>query len=348
MRVAVIGAGLGDLAAALRLQGAGHEVVVLEQRGTPGGRAARIRDGGFTWDTGPSLITMPWVLEETFAAGGLDLHAELTLRRLEPLYRIRWDGEEQHLDFFSDREALRAQIAKLSPRDAGALDAYLAAVKPIYEQGILDAGRRPFGYGDLVRFLPRILRFGAARSLWHLTAQHFSHPRIREAFSFHSLFIGGDPFRVPAIYAALVHLQLVDGGWYCDGGVYELVEAMARPLDVRCGQRVERIEHRGRTVTGVALAGGGRVTADTVVHNGDVLAAHTLVGRPAPAATTTRARATAPWPFTRGPGSARPSRTSRSSGARGWRSPAGSRWGASRCRRWSPECGDDRRDDRPA
>ena len=76
MKVAVIGAGLGGLGAAMRLQGAGHEVVVLEARDAPGGRASQIRDAGFTWDTGPSLVTMPWVLEETFAAGGLDLHAE--------------------------------------------------------------------------------------------------------------------------------------------------------------------------------------------------------------------------------------------------------------------------------
>ncbi len=282
MRVAVIGAGLGSLAVALRLQGAGHEVVVLEQRERPGGRAYQIQDGGFTWDTGPSLITMPWVLEETFAAAGLDVHSELALRRLEPLYRIWWDGEDEPLDFTSDREALRAEIARISPRDAAALDPYLAAVKPIYEQAILGAGRRAFGYGDLMRFLPRMLRMGAVRSLWHLTAQYFSHPRVREAFSFHSLFIGGDPFRVPAIYAALVYLQVADGGWYCDGGVYSLVEALARPLDVRCGERVERIEHRGGRVRGVALAGGGRVEADAVVYNGDVLRAPEMLGRRAP------------------------------------------------------------------
>jgi len=122
VKVAVVGAGLGGLAAALRLQGAGHEVVVLEQRERPGGRAYRIEDGGFTCDTGPSLITMPWVLEETFAAAGLDVHSELALRRLEPLYRIWWDGEDEPFDFTSDREALRTEIARLSPRDAAALD----------------------------------------------------------------------------------------------------------------------------------------------------------------------------------------------------------------------------------
>ena len=155
------------------------------------------------------------------------------------------------------------QIAPFSARDAAAFDGFLAALKPIYEQGILGAGRRPFlKLRDLLAFTPSMLRLGAALPLWRMVAKHFEHPRIREAFSFHSLFIGGDPFRVPAIYGALVYLQFLDGVWYSEGGVYAVVEAMARPLDVRCGERVARIEHRGGAVTGVVLEGGGRIAAD--------------------------------------------------------------------------------------
>jgi phytoene desaturase len=282
MRVAVVGAGLGGLAAALRLQGAGHDVVVLEQRAAPGGRASRIRDAGFTWDTGPSLLTMPWVLEELFACGGLDLWSELDMHRLDPLYRMRWAGDERTLDFTGDVARLREEIAKFSPRDAGALESYLAAVKPIYDEAILDAGRRAIGLADLARMLPAMVRTGAARSLWHLTAQHFRDERVREAFSFHSMFIGGDPFRVPAVYAALVHLQIAEGVWYCSGGVYALVEALARTLDVRCGGAVERIEHRGGRVRGVTLDDGSFIGADAVIHNGDVLRVDELAGLPAP------------------------------------------------------------------
>ena len=188
---------------------------------------------------------MPWVLEETFAAGGLDLHREVTLRRLDPFYRIHWAGEERALDFVAT-ERMPEQIAQFSTRDAAAFEGFLAALKPIYEQGILGAGRRPFlRMRDLLAFTPSMLRLGAALPLWRMVSRHFEHPRIREAFSFHSLFIGGDPFRVPAIYGALVYLQFLDGVWYADGGVYSLVEAMARPLDVRCGERVARVEHSG-------------------------------------------------------------------------------------------------------
>lgn len=283
MRVVVVGAGLGGLAAGLRLRGAGHDVVVVERRELPGGRAYRLADGGYTWDTGPSLITMPWVLEETFAAAGLDLHAEVTMRRLDPFYRIRWAGDDRCLDFTGDRDRLRAEIAKFSARDAAALDGFLAALRPIYEQGILAAGRRPFLRArEMVDLLPTMLRLGAARPLIRFVERHFEHPRVREAFSFHSLFIGGDPHRVPAIYGALVYLQVIDGVWYTDGGIYSLVEAMARQLDVRCGSGVERIEHTGGRATGVLLENGERIDADVVVSNADVLSTHELVGRRRP------------------------------------------------------------------
>lgn len=252
---------------------------MLEQRSAPGGRAARLRDSGFTWDTGPSLITMPWVLEDAFAAGGLDLHSEVTLRRLDPLYRIRWAGEERSFDFTDSVDGLREQIARFDTRDAAALDGFLAALKPIYEQGLLAAGSRPFS--DLRSFLalvPAMARLRAVLPLHRFVASHFRNERVREAFSFHSLFIGGDPYRVPAIYGALVYLQLLDGGWYSDGGVYSLVEAMARPLDVRCGARVERVETTADGVRAVWLEGGERIAADVVVSNGDVLRTHELLG----------------------------------------------------------------------
>jgi phytoene desaturase len=280
MRVVVIGAGLGGLAAALRLQRMGCDVTVLEQRAAPGGRASRLRAGGFTWDTGPSLITMPWVLEETFAAGGLDLHREVRLRRLNPLYRIRWAGEPRAFDFADSPAALREQVGRFSAADARRVDDFLAALRPIYEQGILGAGRRPFNdVRSFAALLPSLARLGAAVPLHRFVARFFGHPRVREAFSFHSLFIGGDPFRVPAVYGALVYLQVLDGGWYADGGVYSLVEAMARPLDVRCGARVEAVETAGGRVRAVRLAGGERIAADVVISNADVLRTDALLGR---------------------------------------------------------------------
>jgi phytoene desaturase len=283
VRVVVVGAGLGGLAVALRLQGRGHDVVVVERRPTPGGRASRLRTDGYTWDTGPSLVTMPEALERTFAAAGMDLASEVTLRRLDPMYRIRWADCERHLDFRDDVEALVQEVRAFCPRDAERVPAFLAALAPIHRNVILDAGRRPFlDPAAFLRMVPAMARLGALRRLHGFVARYFRDPHVREAFSFHSLFIGGDPFRVPALYGALVSLQLAGGGWYVDGGVYSLVEAMARPLDIRLGDAVERIEWRGDRATGVRLEGGARIPADAVVSNADVLRLPALLGRRPP------------------------------------------------------------------
>ena len=279
MKAVVVGAGLGGLAAALRLQGAGWDVSVVEAGQAPGGRAGQLREGGYTFDTGPSLITMPWVLEEAFAAGGLDLHREVHLSRLDPFYRLDWESDDRHL-LFTERAQMPSEIARFSSHDAAAFEPFLEALRPIYEEGILGAGRRAFGKpADLARFAPRMFQLGAAAPLNHFVAKHFQNPRIREAMSFHSLFIGGNPYRVPAIYGALVYLQFLDGVWYADGGVHSVVTAMARALDVHYGDPVTRIETAAGRVTSVATAGGRRLAADVVISNVDALGVHELLGR---------------------------------------------------------------------
>jgi len=142
-----------------------------------------------------------------------------------------------------------ALLTVLEPRDARRVDDFLAALKPIYEDGILAAGRRDFSSArDFAALVPRMVQLGALRPLHSFVSRFFTDERVRQAFSFHSLFIGGDPFRVPAIYAALVYLQFLDGVWYARGGVHAVVQAMARGVeDLRCGpeHRVERIATAG-------------------------------------------------------------------------------------------------------
>ncbi len=149
---------------------------------------------------------MPWVLEETFAAGGLDLAAE---RRAAPARAALPDplgrrGPAPRLR--PEPERLRDEVARFSRATPPQVERFLdGAAADLRARAILGAGRRDFRRAaDLARFAPRMVRLGAALPLHRLVARHFEHPRVREAFSFHSLFIGGDPFRVPAIYGALV------------------------------------------------------------------------------------------------------------------------------------------------
>lgn len=287
-RAVVVGAGIGGLAIAIRLLADGHDVTVLEGRATVGGRASRIRDGGYTFDTGPSLITMPWLFDELFRIGGSSLDAEVRLHALEPGYRIYWtdvDGAPQprHFDFGTDRDLLRSEVAKFSTVDAGRLDAFLEASREIHEEGVLVAGRKPFlRLTDFVGLVPRMVGMNAIRSLDSFVGSYFRDPRVRQVFDFHSLFIGGDPRRVPGIYAALVWLQIADGIWYAEDGVFSVIEAMARLVErgggrIVTGAPVERILHRDGRVRAVRLASGDEVPAEVVVSNADVTSRGSLL-----------------------------------------------------------------------
>jgi phytoene desaturase len=287
-RAIVVGAGIGGLAVAIRLLADGHDVTVLEARATAGGRASRIRDRGYTFDTGPSLITMPWLFDEVFRLAGARFEDEVRLRPLDPFYRIYWttsDGRPQprHFDFTGDRDALGGEIAKFSTVDARRLDDFLAASRRIHEEGVLVAGRKPFlRLADFAGLVPRMVGLNALRSLDAFVASYFRDPRVRQVFDFHSLFIGGDPRRVPGIYAALVWLQIADGVWYSEGGVYSVIEAMVRLVErgggtVRTGTPVTRIIERGGRVVGVRTAAGDDVPADIIVSNTDVTARAALL-----------------------------------------------------------------------
>ena len=230
--------------------GPGFDVTVLEQRAAPGGRAARLRDGrlhvGHRAVADHDAVGPGGGVRRRRAGPALGGPAAPAGPAVpDPLGGRGAARSTSH----SDVERLREEIARFDGRDARrARRLPRRAAADLRGRASSAAGRRAFA--DLRSFARAACRrwCGSARvvPLHRFVARHFRHPRVREAFSFHSLFIGGDPFRVPAIYGALVYLQVLDGGWYADGGVYSLVEAMARPLDVRCGARVEAIETRAR------------------------------------------------------------------------------------------------------
>lgn len=288
----VVGSGLGGLAAAIRLLAAGMKVTVLEGQPEPGGRAARIRSGGFTFDTGPSLITMLEVIEELLTLAGTNTARELRLHALDPFYRIAWEGDHRSFLFSGGRDAMLGQIAQFDPADGSRYDDFIAASRRIHEEAILVAGKRDFLHlRDFLALVPSMARLGALRSVEGFVAKYFRDPHVRQAFDFHPLFIGGAPFRVPAVYAALAYLQIAGGVWYAEGGVYSLVEALSRLVhaggELHCNRRVTEILHDGRRVRGVRTADGETIAADYVVSNGDVVTTQTLLGRPAPASRLT-------------------------------------------------------------
>ena len=270
----VIGAGLGGLAAAVRLGARGYRVTVLERLDAPGGRASVFRQDGFTFDAGPTIITAPFLLEELWALAGRRLADDVQLQSLDPFYRLRFaDGTE--LDCSADSAAMRAQIARLAPQDVAGYEAFMRAAEQIYRVGFEQLGATPFNsWTDMARILPELVRLRGDRSVYALAARHVSDERLRIALSFHPLFVGGNPFRVTSIYGLIAWLERRWGVHFVRGGTNRLVDGMARLVaevggSLRCGAEVVQILLEGRRACGVRLVGGEPIAADVVVSNAD-------------------------------------------------------------------------------
>ena len=273
--IAVIGSGFGGLAEAIRLQAAGFQVTIFEKREQVGGRAYQLVKDGYTFDMGPSLITAPFIIDAVFQAAGKRMEDYIDIVPLDPFYRIYFhDGT--FLDYNGDSAKMKAEIAKFSEADAARYDDFFAAARGIYDAVITDGlGSRPFGsISDLFRFLPKAVGLKSLKPVYSFASDYFTHPNIRFAFSFHPLFIGGSPFRAPAIYAMIPYLEREAGVWFSKGGMYSLVRAFERVF-LEIGGRIETnaevseiVVEDGRA-TGVRLHGAFHA-ADAVVSNGDV------------------------------------------------------------------------------
>lgn len=268
----VIGAGFGGLAAAIRLGARGWRVTILERQDAPGGRAGVLRQGGYTFDRGPTIITAPHLLSDLWALRGREM--DVALRPLDPFYRIRFD-DGRHFDYSGDPQRMRAEIARFAPDDADGFDRLMKLSGEIFRIGFEGLVDKPFSsFLDMVRVAPDLLRLHGYRSVHSVVAAHIKDPSLRAAFSFHPLLIGGDPFRASAIYCLIAFLERKWGVHFAMGGTGVLVDGLARLVadgggQIRCGATVSRIDvDRGRA-TGVTLEGGEKIAADIVVSNAD-------------------------------------------------------------------------------
>ena len=215
----VIGAGLGGLAAAMRLGAKGYRVTVIDRLDMPGGRGSSITQGGHRFDLGPTIVTVPQGLRELWAACGRDFDRDVDLRALDPFYEIRWqDGST-----FTARQstdAMRAEVARLSPGDLPGYDRFLKDSERRYWFGFEDLGRRSMHrFADLLKVLPTFAALRADKSVYAHAASRVKDERLRFALSFHPLFIGGDPFHVTSMYILVSHLEKEFGVHYAMGGV---------------------------------------------------------------------------------------------------------------------------------
>lgn len=274
--IVVIGSGFGGLASALRLQARGYEVTLLEKREKPGGRAYQLVDGGFTFDMGPSIITAPDLLEDLFGASGAKLDEYVTLEPLTPYYRIFF-GDGRHYDYGGSPEAVNRELARFDPAAPTQYAKFMEKTADIYRRAFADLAHQPFlSVGDFVKVIPELAKLRADRSVFRLVSDYFTDPSLQMAYSFHPLFIGGNPFRASAIYSIVPFLEQRGGVSFAMGGTYALIEAMVRRFrelggKLECSADVTEIEVERGSVTGVVVADGRRWAADAVVSNADVV-----------------------------------------------------------------------------
>lgn len=276
-KIAVVGSGFGGLSAAIRLQAAGHSVKIFEKRELPGGRAYVYREKGFTFDAGPTVITAPECIEELFTLSGKKMSDYVEMISVSPFYRLLWD-DGYKFDYSNDTTELHRQISEKNPQDVSGYQKFMSYSKEVYDEGYTKLAAVPFlKFWDMIKVAPQLVRLGAHRSVFSTVSKYIRDPHLREAFSFHSLLVGGNPFSASSIYTLIHYLERNGGVFFPRGGTGALVQGLVRYFQDLGGEIAYHAEideilvDDHRKVTGVKTKSGDVWSCDAVVSNGDVM-----------------------------------------------------------------------------
>jgi phytoene desaturase len=272
----VIGAGFGGLALAIRLQAAGIHTTLLEKRDQPGGRAYVYRDQGFTFDAGPTVITDPTAIEELFTLSGKRMADYVDLLPVKPFYRLCWEDGTK-FDYANDQAELDRQIHALNPPDVAGYQRFLAYSQAVFKEGYLKLGAVPFlSFRDMLQAGPQLARLQAWRSVYSMVSSFIEHDQLRQAFSFHSLLVGGNPFATSSIYTLIHALEREWGVWFPKGGTGALVHGMVKLFQdlggtLELNAEVAGIDVENDRATAVHARDGRSWRADCLASNTDVV-----------------------------------------------------------------------------
>ncbi len=274
MKIIVIGSGFGGLAAANRLAAKGHDVLIVEKRDRIGGRAYQYEINGFKFDGGPTVMTAPYIFDEIFAAAGRQREDYITFVPLDPFYRI-FAEDGRHLDYRHHLGDMLDEIAKFNPADQDGYRQFVGRAKAIFDSFHPYTDKPFLKLTDMLKIMPDVMRLQAFRGTYGFLSQTVKDPFLRQAFSFHPLLIGGNPFDTPSIYTLIIQFEKEWGVHYAIGGTGAVVNGLGRLFqeqngDIWLNSEVEEILVQNRRVTGVRLSNGTTEQADAVVCNGDV------------------------------------------------------------------------------
>ena len=276
-KVVIVGAGLGGLSTALRLAGAGREVTIIEREAVPGGRNGLLVDQGYRFDTGPTVLTMPSLIDDALSAVGEKLSDWLELIPLRPLYRAFYHDGSQ-LDVFPDTQEMEAEIARvISPDEALGYRKYVDFVTKLYKYEMNDFIDRNIDspLQLLTPNLARLIAIGGFRRLAPKVSQYLKDPRTQKVYSFQAMYAGVSPQQALAIYAVIAYMDSVNGVFFPKGGMHAVPRALAGAAEkhgvkIRYSTTVSSVATKNGRATGVITDTDEYIPADVVVLNPDL------------------------------------------------------------------------------
>jgi phytoene desaturase len=288
-RAVIIGGGLGGLAVAVRLAHAGWRVTICERADQLGGKMNQWSSEGFTFDTGPSVITLPWVFAELFRDVGRRIEDYLPMRRLDTLARYAFDDRTE-FRYTADENVWRETMAAIAPDDADGFRRFMELGRKLYHLSLDTFLNRPV-FGPVSGKMVSALRHFPARHAWSTYADtvdaHFRSPHLRQLYNRYPTYVGSSPYATPATFALIPFMERYEGVWHVDGGLYRIVECLRSiaeefGAEIRLNADVVHITQRNGRISGIVLADGSSIDADVVVMNGDIEHLDALTGADAP------------------------------------------------------------------
>jgi len=258
-KAVVIGSGFGGLAAAIRTQAKGYAVTLLEMRDKPGGRAYVFEDNGFVYDAGPTIVTVPFILDELAETAGRRLEDYVTIVPCDPYYRIYFaDGSV--FDYRGEQAALEAEIARFNPGDVAGYRRFQDYSRRVFDRAFTDlAGHSFHTVWEMAKVAPDLLKLRAEQSVFKRVGHFIKDPRLRQVFSFEPLLIGGNPLRSSSIYSMIHYLEKTWGVHFVMGGTGALVRGLVKLFEDIGGRlvlnaRADEIHVENGHVTGVTAS----------------------------------------------------------------------------------------------
>jgi phytoene desaturase len=275
-KIIVIGAGVGGLTAATHLARSGLQITILEKNDNPGGRCDRISRDGHHFDTGPTLMVMPLLYESEFAALGVSMRDVLDLQRVDPTYRLVFDDGSQ-LALTSDMKSLQEQLETFEHGGFQGLLRYMNEGHRHYHLGIERLVKPDFRKASdffTLANLPLLYQVKPLIHHYRNMSSYFDDPRLKAAFTFQDVYMGLSPFEAPATFSMMPYTELAHGVWYPKGGMYSIVEVLAKlardaGVEFVFDTAVDRIDVDGGSARGV-LVNGQLMEADAVLANADL------------------------------------------------------------------------------